>query len=75
MVHSGRQIGAQNGGKSAATRGKSGFTAHSRCTMAAFGLNVVAFEDGIVTRGRTARVQRIVAAAPGYDLSSTPLDL
>ena len=41
----------------------------------AFGLNVVAFEDGIVTRGRTARVQRIVAAAPGYDLSSTPLDL
>ena len=41
----------------------------------AFGLNVLAFEDGIVTRGRTARVQRIVAAAPGYDLSSTPLDL
>ena len=41
----------------------------------AFGLNVLAFEDGIVTRTRTARVQRIVAAAPGYDLSSTPLDL
>jgi SAM-dependent methyltransferase len=41
----------------------------------AFGLHVLAFEDGIVTRPRMARVQRIVAAAPGHDLSSTPLDL
>jgi len=41
----------------------------------AHGLHVLAYEDGIVTRARTARVQRIAAAAPGADLSSMALDL
>lgn len=41
----------------------------------AFGLHVLAYEDGIVRQGRGARVQRIVAAAPGADLSGMPLDL
>jgi SAM-dependent methyltransferase len=41
----------------------------------AHGLQVLAYEDGIVTAGRTARVQRIVAAASGIDLSRIRLDL
>jgi len=39
------------------------------------GLHVLAYEDGIILKARTARVQRIVAAAPGFDLSTMPLDL
>jgi SAM-dependent methyltransferase len=41
----------------------------------AHGLHVLAYEDGVVTATRAARVQRICAAAPGFDLSNTPLDL
>lgn len=41
----------------------------------AFGLHVLAYEDGVIQQGRGARVQRIVAAAPGFDLSAMPLDL
>lgn len=41
----------------------------------AHGLHVLAYEDGVVHRPRMARVQRLVAVAPGFDLSSTPLDL
>ena len=43
--------------------------------MRAYGLHVLAYEDGVVTATRTARLQRIVALAPGGDLSTTPLDL
>ncbi|WP_332847744.1 class I SAM-dependent methyltransferase [Massilia sp. S19_KUP03_FR1] len=39
------------------------------------GLHVLAYQDGVIHKTRTARVQRIVAAAPGFDLSSMPLDL
>jgi SAM-dependent methyltransferase len=38
-------------------------------------LHVLAYEDGVLLKTRTARVQRIVAAAPGFDLSRIPLDL
>lgn len=40
-----------------------------------YGLHVLAYEDGVVLKERTARVQRIVAVAPELHLSSMPLDL
>lgn len=39
------------------------------------GLHVLAYEDGVIRKTRMARVQRVVAAAPGFDLSGIPLDL
>jgi SAM-dependent methyltransferase len=41
----------------------------------AFGLHVLAYEDGVIRKTRSARVQRIVAAAAGTDLSGIALDL
>ena len=41
----------------------------------AHGLHVLAYEDGVIRKTRSARVQRIVAAAPGTDLSGMALDL
>lgn len=40
-----------------------------------YGLHVLAYEDGVVTGPRTARVQRIVAVAADFAVSSMPLDL
>jgi SAM-dependent methyltransferase len=40
-----------------------------------YGLHVLAYEDGVVTNGRPARIQRVCAIAPGLSLSSTPLDM
>jgi SAM-dependent methyltransferase len=45
-------------------------------TMAhAYGLHVLAYEDGVIEAGRTARVQRICAIRPEFDLSNTPLQV
>lgn len=41
----------------------------------AYGLHVLAYEDGVIQAGRTARVQRICAIRPGFDLSTTPLQV
>lgn len=41
----------------------------------AYGLHVLAYEDGVVAAGRHARIQRLCAIAPGNPLSSTPLDM
>ena len=38
------------------------------------GLRVIAYEDGVVTAGRTARVQRLCAAGPSFDPASGRLD-
>ena len=40
-----------------------------------YGLHVLAYEDGVVSATRSARIQRICAVARGSDLSSMPLDL
>lgn len=39
------------------------------------GLHVLAYEDGVVSKTRAARIQRLCAIASGNDLSCTPLDL
>ena len=39
------------------------------------GLHVLAYEDGVITAGRSARIQRLCAIAPEFTLSSTPLDM
>lgn len=38
------------------------------------GLRVIAYEDGVVTDPKPARVQRLCAAGPAFDLSSGRLD-
>lgn len=40
-----------------------------------YGLHVLAYEDGVTLAGRTARIQRLCAVAPGFTLSSTPLEM
>ncbi|MDQ2818939.1 MAG: class I SAM-dependent methyltransferase [Pseudomonadota bacterium] len=39
------------------------------------GLHVLAYEDGVIMSGRHARIQRLCAIAPQFQLSSTPLDM
>ena len=41
----------------------------------AYGLHVLAYEDGVIQAGRTARVQRICAIRPEFDLSKLPLEV
>lgn len=38
-------------------------------------LHVLAYEDGVTMAGRTARIQRLCAIAPGFTLSTTPLEM
>jgi SAM-dependent methyltransferase len=38
------------------------------------GLQVVAYEDGVTAQPKPARVQRLCAAAPGFDLPAANLD-
>jgi SAM-dependent methyltransferase len=38
------------------------------------GLRVLAYEDGVVARPKAARVQRLCAAGPDFDLASARLD-
>jgi SAM-dependent methyltransferase len=39
------------------------------------GLRVVAYEDGVVAQPKPARVQRLCAVGPGFDLAAARLDL
>jgi SAM-dependent methyltransferase len=39
------------------------------------GLRVVAYEDGVIAQPKPARVQRLCAVGPGFDLATARLDL